>query len=206
MSIENLLGLSTFECAKIVVGENPQIDKLILRGYHYIPNQLSSNEPTFVIGRNEFLNECSPEIHADKLGGDYNIALDSRLLLEDGTERFFLMADLHPSKSLENQEKIKNRFREIIVPDFGGGFLMETKRSYQFLGRHITNQDRWLDFLGKCLITSIVTVTADDQPNIHEVIVDYRYVGYSILRRSTGLRLTTKDTKTFNPRLVDIIE
>lgn len=65
------------------------------------------------------------------------------------------------------------------------------------------NREEFL--IGFCLITSIVTVTPDDVPNQHEVISDYRYIGHSLIRGSTGLRITTRGTKTFEPRVVAVI-
>lgn len=65
--------------------------------------------------------------------------------------------------------------------------------------------EEWLDFLGLNLITSIVTQVDENLPRVHEFISDYRYIGHSMLRRSTGLRVTTRGSKTFTPQVVSVI-
>lgn len=201
-----LIGLSTIECTREVANQNPNIAGFFLRIYNYIPDQTSGNERRVFVPRREFMNNFSPDSLLEEEPKDSNVALDSMVKLNDASLGYLLMADLAPNKSPENQEKIGEQIRKIIVPYFGGGFLLETRRSYHYLGMNVTDQEGWLDFLGRSLITSIVTKTPDDQPNTHEVIVDYRYVGHSILRRSTGLRITTNGSKTFEPRSVAIIE
>lgn len=200
-----LIGLKTIDCARYVVAQNPQIEEIFFRGYNYVPNKPSGEEPRFPVSRDRLLAGFDPEVLLDGLDEGFNIALDSRALLTAGEETNFLMVDLAPGKTPDNQIKIEERFRELIVPHFGGGFLLETNRSYHYFGLGAFNFNRWLDFLGWCLITSIVTKTPDDQPNIHEVIADYRYIGHSILRRSTGLRVTTRDSKVFEPKSVAVI-
>lgn len=201
-----LVGLKTIDCVRYVVAQNQQIGEIFFRGYNYVPNQPSGDEPRFSVSRDRLLGGFDPEVLLDGLGEGFNIALDSRVLLAVGEETNFLMVDLAPSKTPDNQLKIESRLRELIVPHFGGGFLLETNRSYQYLGFRTVNYDGWLDFLGRCLITSIVTKTPEDQPNIHEVIADYRYIGHSILRRSTGLRVTTSGSKVFEPKSISVIE
>lgn len=203
---ERFIGFSTLECAREIVRLNPEISGLQLRAYCYIPNQPSGySEPIFRLSREEFLKGTRVKELVQRLGLEWNLALDSPVVLQSGETGHFAMVDIAPRKSFESLAKVISRFREIIVPQFGGGFLLETKKSYHFLGTRILSQDEWYKFLGFCLITSIVTVTPDDVPNRHEIISDYRYVGYSLIRGSTGLRITTRGTKTFKPRVIAII-
>lgn len=203
---EELIGLKTIDCARYVVAQNPQISEVFFRGYNYIPNQPSGYEPRFSVNRDRLLHGFDPGVFLGGLDESFNVALDSRALHTGCGDTHFLMVDLAPSKNPDNQIKIEDRLKELIVPHLGGGFLLETNRSYQYFGFRTVDYNGWLDFLGRCLITSIVTKTPEDQPNIHEVIADYRYIGYSILRRSTGLRVTTKGSKVFEPRSIAIIQ
>lgn len=203
---ERFIGFSTMECAREIVRLNPEISGLQLRAYYYIPDKPSGDdEPIFRLSREEFLEGTRVEEVLQRLGPEWNLALDSPVVLQSGETGHFAMADLAPRKSPESLVKVVGRIREIIVPQFGGGFLLETRKSYHYLGTKILSQDEWQRFLGFCLITSIVTVTPDDVPNQHEVICDYRYVGHSLIRGSTGLRITTRGTKTFEPRVVVVI-
>ena len=190
---ERCIGLSTLECTKFIVSQNPQISHLYLRPYIYTPDQPYITEP-FPVGREEFLFGQPLTRFAEHLALGDNVALDSQVVASLKVQNLAMM-DFAPVKSDQAQARIKERFSQLIVPKFGGGFLLETGRSYHFLGENILDNKGWLDFLGYCLLTSIE----------HELIADARYIGYSIIRRSTGLRVTTAGTKTFQPRCVAII-
>ncbi|MBI4091916.1 MAG: hypothetical protein HY427_01780 [Candidatus Levybacteria bacterium] len=203
---EKYIGLTTLDCAKLVVAQNPHIHTLSFRAYFYIPNTESGDsEEAFRIPKDSFLQGDALNHRAQDLPERWNIAICSPVGLTDGSMRHLELLDLALSKSDENLQRTAQRLRQIIVPRFGGGFILETRKSYHFFGRRLLTPDQWLDFLGASLLTSIVTVTPDEDPNIHERVADYRYIGYSLLRRYTGLRITTNGDKTFVPRVVDVI-
>ena len=205
---EACLGLSTLEIAQRIVDSNSEIQSIRFRPYFYIPNKPSgSEEQTHGVSRKLFLElkQIDMDNWLTQLGEGYNIALDSPVVFENGDKGHFVMADLAPQKSDENLKKIKERFSEIIQPRFGGGFFLETKKSYHFIGEKFASQEDWHELLGRLLITSIVTVTPEGTPNIHEVIADYRYIGHSLIRGSTGLRLTTNGEKTISPSVVGFV-
>lgn len=202
---ENNLGLSTLEIAQKIVGSSSSIQAVNLRPYHYVPNQPSTREISYPTLRDSFLGMKQQELEewANSLGQEYNIALDSQVRFIDETQGHLVMTDLAPEKSPENLEKIKQQLREIIKPRFGGGYLLETNRSYHYIGEATVAQQEWYESLGRFLITSIVTKTPDGVPNIHEVIADYRYIGHSLVRSTTGLRLTARGRKKVLPFVVD---
>jgi hypothetical protein len=205
---EACLGLSTLEVTQRIVSSNPDIQTVSLRPYCYIPNHTSgSEEKIYGISREVFLGimQVGLDEWANASGQDYNIALDSSVVMKDGRRGHLILADLAPTKSDENLEKIKNQFAKIIQPEYGGGFFLETNRSYHFVGENIVDQEEWNKLLGKMLITSIVTVTPEGMPNLHDVIVDYRYVGHSLIRGTSGLRLTTKGGKKVSPCVAGFI-
>jgi len=199
------MGKSTLECAKFVVGQNSEIEKIIIRPYIYIPNQVSKGDERIQIERDYFLNSFEPnEILKDRPDGT-NISLDSKVKLRNNIDGYWPMVDMAMEKSDENLKRTVSRVEEMLSDYTGSSFLLETKKSYHLMGTNILeNEELWMDFLGTCLISSMVTKTPDNQPNIHEHLVDYRYIGHSILRRSSGLRITTAGKKTFEPKVVAI--
>lgn len=203
---EKYLGLSTLECVRIVVAQNPQIAAIYFRGYNYIPNKTTKDdELVYAIGRNELLTGDIIRKIVEQLPEGWNLAADSKVILQNGKIAHLPMIDLSPGKSDESKERIVSRLNEIITPIIGGGFLLETERSYHFLGSRVLTIEEWFQFLGYSLITSIVTKTPDDQPNIHEVIADYRYIGHALIRGSTGLRVTANGEKTVAPKVVAVL-
>jgi hypothetical protein len=203
---EQLIGLSTMEVARHVVVANPEVAAIHFRKYCYIPNVSSGpNDGIVLMTRDSFLDGRDVSNIIDSLDEGFNLALDSRVVLKDGTTAHFQMMDLSPRKSPEALDKITKQFGRIIVPKFGGGFLLETNKSYHYFGFGILKQEEWLDFLGLNLITSIVTYVGENQPRAHEIISDYRYIGHAMLRRSTGLRVTTRGTKVFEPKVIAVI-
>lgn len=204
---EQHLGLTTLEIGRVVVDKTPQIQRVHLRRYFHVPDRdrTSVEEKVYVVDRQTFLHSEVVGKLMEKLDPGWNISLDSQVEGQKGELLQFPMMDLALNKSPENLERTKQRLKKIIVPDFGGGFILETEKSYHFFGEKPFNQEKLNQFLGLCLLTSIVTVTPDGQPNIHEMVADYRYVGHSLIRGSTGLRITTNGTKTFTPRVIATI-
>lgn len=109
---ERLLGLSIMDIAKGVVLASQDIAIVHLRAYHYVPNTPSGpGERIFPIKRNDFLHGYSSAVIIDSLDDGYNLALDSKIMLESGDTAHFQMMDLAPRKSPEALEKITSRFQ-----------------------------------------------------------------------------------------------
>ncbi|MBI4036339.1 hypothetical protein HY386_00475 [Candidatus Daviesbacteria bacterium] len=203
--METLLGLSTIDCARKVVSQHPDIRAVNFRRYIYVPQKPSWNDEVITrVTRDCFLSGFDP---CDLIGRDdnkSNIALDSTLEITAGRQAFLLMMDLQPTKSAENQALIMDRYRSQVLPWFGGGFLIETGSSYQLLGMNITDREGWYRFMGRCLLMS-TPLEVDGIKKFIEV-PDTRYCGFSLARGTTGLRITTRDKKTFEPRSIAVIE
>ena len=205
---ESFLGLSTLELAQRIVDSNSEIKAVGLKPYVYVPNKPSGrDEKIYYTSRENLLNIRQEGLDdwCVYLGEGYNISLVSSLIFKDGSGGHFVMADLAPQRSGEGLEKAKRRFKEIVQPEFGGGFFLETKRSYQFLGENTVSQNNWNNLLGTLLTTEIIAYFGAEIPAEHERIVDAKYVGYSLKRGHMGLRLTTNGTKTVVPRVVGFI-
>ena len=166
-SADKYLGLTTLECAQIVVSAIPEIQKINLRRYFYIPEKPTKEDEKLIsLDRQAFLNgNILKELMMD-LSEGWNIAFDSKV--EDGGGNVFQLPvmDLALRKSEENLGRTKGRLKKLIVPHFGGGFILETNRSYHFFGKRLLSHEEWLRFLGFSLLASIVTVTAEDQENV----------------------------------------
>ena len=205
--MNEMLGKTTQECAKFVVGQHREIAGIIVRPYVYIPNQRSIGEEKILITREHFLNSFDANEMLQGRPEGTNITLDSTIKLDDDTNGYWPLLDLAMNKSDDNLRMAIDRTETQMSEFTGRVFLLETNRSYHLMGTKILpNENLWFDFLGKSLVSNIVIKTPDDQPNIHIPYVDYRYIGYSILRRSSGLRLTTSGKKTFEPRVVAITD
>lgn len=203
--MEKLLGLPTINCGRYVVSEHPNIDGIYLRKYVYTPRQISRDGEVIVrVSRDCFLNGFDPHCLIEAGDEKSNVALDSPIEITDGNQAFFLMMDLELAKSPDNQDMVVAKFMDQIFPIFGGGFLIETARSYQFLGEQITDYQKWQDFMSRWLLMNDSIKMPDGTRKFIE-ISDTRYIGYSLLRRTSGLRVTTRDTKTFEPKCIAII-
>lgn len=203
-----LLGLTTLEFGRLVVLRNPEIAKVNLRAYFYIPDTPSADEPVLTLDREDFLSGDKAEkflAFVKSWNEGWNVALDSLVALDDGQVGYLAMVDISALKSPESLEKVKRRFGEIVAPRFGGGAILETNWSYQFFGTEVLTFSSWLQFLGASLITSIVTIPEGGGEYKHELIADYRYIGHSLMRGSTGLRITNWGRKTFEPKVVALV-
>jgi hypothetical protein len=203
---ESYKGLSTLELAQRIIGNNSKIQQVSLRVYEYIPQSHINPEYHFRIPKKPFLEIQQKVLDelAENHGKGWNVALSSRVVLEDGREGHLILVDLALSKSKKNLELVKNRFKEMIKPQYGGGFFLETGNSYHYFGENLLDsRDELVEFSGNSLITSIVA----DKPTKVSIryLVDDRHVGHSLIRGSFNLRLTTKGSKKFIPRVVDYI-
>lgn len=205
-SEDKYLGLTTLQCAGIIVAENPLIERVNLRCYFYIPEKPSGeDEKLIALDRETFLNGKVLQKLMMELSEGWNISFDSKVKDKDGNMQQLPMMDLSLQKSEENLARTKDRLERLIVPRFGGGYILETQKSYHFFGKKLLDHEEWLRFLGFSLLTSIVTVASEGQENIHELVSDYRYVGHSLIRGSTGLRITANGSKSVLPRIVSVV-
>lgn len=202
-----MAGLSTLECAQHVVSCNSNIASVNYRKYVYLKHIPTSRKETLTaIHRNDFLRGINPHDLIEPGDENSNVALDATIRLSGGATRFFLMMDMQPEKSLAMQAFIESRIREQILPHFGPGFLLESGSSYQYLGLHVVDHQGLLDFLGRSLLMSIGAKISGDAEERFIEVPDTRFIGHSLLRRSTGLRVTTRGTKSFKPQAIALID
>lgn len=173
------------------------------RAYYYIPQRADCPRKPFLLKTGEgFESRLEEEI--GQLQDGWDIGVYSNVFTDKG-KRHIPQIDFELPISPKSQEILIGILEEKIVPDFGGGALLESGGSYHFWGTKRLLYPRdwgthfeidWADFMGVLLLTSG-----------HQTLnlVDVRWVGYSLLRGATVLRVSAK-TKQVLPHIVAIIE
>lgn len=227
----SLLAGSTLDCVRRVIDVNPSVCAIELRGYNYVPDTPSgAEELVHFVGREAFLsgdftqwfiNYCcgggenlpfwsmvSRQVVLK--GKNWNVAVGSRVILNDNALAHIPMLDLSAQKSPANLALVIEAFKQRVVPEYGGGLLIETGSSYHFLGQRLLSEQEWHKFNYLALTLAVVYPFERDgvTPNIFgwsNRIVDTKYIGYSGLRGSSGLRISTNGVKTFKPKVVAVV-
>jgi hypothetical protein len=205
---ESCLGLSTLELAKRVMGSIPSIQNVQLSAHYRIPHSPIETERLSYVSRDVFfaMQQKDFDALAQSYGDKWHISLGSRVSLADDKQAHLITTDLDLSKSEENLALIKKRFNEIIKPKYGGGFILETGKSYQFFGIGIVGENEWYSgLLASFLMTSIVKEVPQGMVEPHILLVDDQHIGHSMSRGHTCVRLTTRAEKEFTPFVKDYI-
>lgn len=222
---ERFLGLSTLECARVVVAQSPNVGVVQIRAYKYLPDTPTfDNDRIFLLNRADFIKPGRVERFIDEFAPDqnpnkdpvyegWNVALDSQVLLDDYQPGHIPMLDLRIFKSEEalvkTMKEIRLRTKQIGLHP--AGFILETGSSYHYLGASVLTHEQWHKFNYLALTLSVVMdyrsdgVTPNDEKRSVS-IVDGKYIGWSGLRGTAGLRLTTRGSKTFTPRVVAVLQ
>lgn len=116
------------------------------------------------------------------------LALCSKCRIDDGTTLHLPMMDFRAEPTTENLSKVKTALSE-ISPE--GGVILESGRSYHYLGFSLMNEDQWLKFLAKCLLLAPLT--------------DTRYIAHRILEGIGSLRISTCKLKPYMPVAVEVL-
>ena len=99
------------------------------------------------------------------------------------------LMNLHPEDGL-TYEEMKIALK--VVTQGMGGYLLESGRYYHFYGNSLLSERKWLEFLINFLMPT--------------VLVSPRYIGHSLFRGYTCLRLTTDSTyKPVLPTVCDVL-
>lgn len=109
---------------------------------------------------------------------DKNYAINSEFLTSEGKKKHLLLLDFHIPESNENAV-IVSEVLNILGAD--GGYLLNSGRSYHFIGTGIMSSHSMLSFLGKCLFFT--------------PIIDKTWIAHQIVDRSCSLRITKKNGK-----------
>ena len=191
------MGANSLDVFKYIVEINPQIDEIGLQQYETISRQ-HIEQKTIWITRDRFLRTNEVQELIDKLPETVQMVVFSKVLLNDGNYAHIPMMDFDTPKNDDGLNIVIDRFKKVNIHE---GWILESGVSYHFYGSKLLTESNWINFMGECLLTSIV----HDNYNIEQV-VDNRYIGHSLIRGGNTLRITTKAEKTFEPKVIKFIK
>lgn len=190
----SFIDATMLEAAKLVVCLNPQLSIVMLRPYLHRKGINFTKDPIF-LPRQDFLIGEKVQTALAELEKDWDLALDSRVEDKDGNVLHFPMMDFHPIETPENTRILVEGLKTEIAPEFGGGFLFKSGKSYLFLGRRLLVSDEWGEFLNRFLWMDLGATDGDR-------IASHKYIGKCRIQRHGCLRLTANGVKKFVPTVI----
>jgi hypothetical protein len=123
----------------------------------------------------------------EELAPEQALAFDSRCVVHDGSARYFPMVDFKVSSSPENLQFVQAFVKAVA----SGGVIVDSGASYHFYGFGIIDRERWVTFMGKCLLAPWP---------------DARWIGHSLIENDGGdLRISHTKLKPTVPSVVQIV-
>lgn len=193
-----LTGATPTDVIKVILKDNPLILELNFWAYCYVP--LSHDERgrnPFWLTREQILRDGILGQIEGNMEESEQLAISSKVRLVSEETAHLPMMDFEIGKDEAGLTKVKTRLKQVGIAN---GYILESGKSYHFYGRDVLSQEQWLDFMGKCLLTSIVHT----RENIEQV-ADPRYIGHSLRRGCNTLRVTSRGEKVFVPKVVSKI-
>ena len=163
---------SFWECLFSLAKNGERLDKKIMR------NALFHNKNMKYIHytRSEFIDFISHDVDGD-------IAINSKVILEDGTERHIPMLDFKIKSNEGNLQTVKDVLSVLDLK----GCILDSGKSYHFVGYELKTESELIDMLSYFILL---------QP-----ISDKAWATHQILERSASLRLSRKYGKY--PKIID---
>lgn len=195
---KELIGASSIEVFTHIVRTNPQIARVNLWRYVYKPVQFEEpgENPLWLTREQLFQGQRVKEL-IEGLPQDAQIGVFSKVLLESGEFTHISMMDFNQGKTKQGLNLVVERLKRGKI---SSGWVLETGESYHYYGSQLLTEPEWIDFMGTCLLTSVV----HSRENIEQV-ADPRYIGHSLKRGGCVLRITTRAIKNFEPKVVAFI-
>jgi len=198
-SLESLIGAKPIDVLSEILYLNQNIEQVNFWHYTYVPLKFDeAGKNDYWLNRDAILKGGKIDEIISSLSETEQLALGSQVILNNGEHGHIPQMDFNLSKNPENTLKIKERLKYMKS---SGGWILETGSSYHFWGNKVLSNTEWIDFMGRCLLTSIVHTRQDI-----EQVADTRFIGHALRRGCTTLRLTTRSDKTFVPSVVDYVE
>lgn len=192
---KELIGAQPIDVLSKILQLNPQIESVNMCKYVYIPLRFREDgNNNFWLSRNAILKKNKIQTMIDSLQSNQQLGIGSKVQLNSCEYAHIPLMDFNIPKNQQNLNKVQERLKHI---GFSNGWILETGKSYHYWGNYILTEKEWVDFMGRCLLTSIVHT----RQNIEEV-ADSRYIGHSLRRGFNTLRITTRADKTFVPTVV----
>jgi len=199
------LGMTAPEVVVEIVRINPDITAVFFKTYTSTKNleeepviqirtsidrmiQHSPNpkESFWLIRKEITLNQLNAIVEG--LSQERALAVTSKVrLVYPRTISHIPMMDFNCVTSSVNLEKVQEFLRKIGQE----GVVLATGRSYHFYGIRPMTENKWYEFLGRCLLFSDFT--------------DSRYVGHRLIDGFTDLRISREIRRPQSPRVVAIL-
>jgi hypothetical protein len=196
----SFIGATTLDVAGSIVCLRPMVSQVQLLPYLHREGA-TFTKPPIILTRDEFIKGAEARLVIARLKKGWDMALDSRVWDADGNLRHFPMMDLHPKKTPENTEMIGQILKRDIAPKFGGGFLLTSGESYQFLGKELLKTSEWLEFLNCFLIADLAC--AENSSLLR--VASHKYVGRCRIQNHGCLRITANGEKKVIPTVIAVI-
>ncbi|MFA6981609.1 MAG: hypothetical protein WC243_01110 [Patescibacteria group bacterium] len=179
---------------------NKEIAEVAYWIYQYVPLKTNENGVNYLhwIKKKLLYDENYIDNLLEKHNEQTQIGIFDRVLLESGEYKHIPMMDFDIEKSPSNLELLVARLKNSEIKE---GWIVESGASYHYFGSSLLTETEWVDFIGRCLLTSVV----HNRQNIQQ-IADPRFIGHSLRRGGCNLRITTRADKTFVPRVILTLE
>jgi hypothetical protein len=105
-------------------------------------------------------------------GPDHMVGFCSHIVCTNGESRHALLMDFRCTPSSTAQNELEHACLKIGY----GGWLLQTSRSYHFIGEVLVDEQEWLRFMGYWLLL--------------EHLVDVSFIGHCVIERLSCLRVT----------------
>lgn len=192
---QELLGASPLEVFRHVIKINPNIAKVNFWVYEYKPiEHTEGGKNPYWLSREEFFEGSRLQRLIALLPEQAQLGIFSKVLLNTNEAFHIPMMDFEIEKSETGLNTVLSRLRHVGISN---GWILETGASYHYYGQQLLSHEEWVDFMGVCLLTSIVHT----RKNI-EYVADPRYIGHSLRRGGNVLRLTSRADKNLEPVVV----
>ncbi len=195
---KELIGAAPLDVFTHIVAVNPQIAVVNFWTYVYKPVQFAEpGENPHWITREEFLSrDVLPKL-IKGLPDDAQLGVFSKVRLNSGGVAHIPMMDFSIPKGDRGIAVVIERLQKAGLHKT---WILETGESYHLYGQDLLSEEEWVQFMGTCLLTSVV-----HQRDDIEQIADPRYIGHSLKRGGNVLRVTTRAIKSFEPKVIAFI-
>lgn len=193
--------LHTIDVVYEIIRRNKSVKELNFAVYFYVPEVLTNKDrlkiyPVKVNQINNF-QDLQKKLHSIKIPKKWFLGLTSRVKMLDGEYRHIPQIDFECPISKKNLNLIKKQFSQIIKTF--PGYILESGKSYHYMGLRLLKEEEWKKFIGKCLLCNFC------EENRIECMVDGRWFGHSLLRGDTNLRIfATKSSP--EPKVVTFLK
>lgn len=193
--------LHTIDVIYEIMRRNKSVKEFNFAVYFYVPETLTEKGrlKIYPIKVNQITNfqDFQKKLDSIKIPNNWILGLISQVKMLNGEYRHIPQIDFQCPISKKNLNLIKKQFLQIIK--IFPGYILESGKSYHYIGLQLLNEKEWKKFIGRCLLCNFC------KRNGTERMVDERWFGHSLLRGSTDLRIFATDSRP-EPKVVAFLK